>query len=186
MTSVPRQLAIFAAVLAVLFAGGYAAGQIMGPMKSDHDSGASSHSMSSMESSHGGHSMEPAQAHGLGASENGLRLTVDAHGLREGESGTVAFRILDSDGSPVRDYDVEHTKRMHMIVVRRDLTDFQHLHPTQDGAGVWSARRTFHAPGDYRLFADSPTTAPRARSPVTCECPEPTARGSCPPRLPVP
>ena len=37
----------------------------------------------------------------------------------------------------MRDFDVEHTKRMHFIVVRRDMTGFQHLHPTQaaDGSG---------------------------------------------------
>ncbi len=31
----------------------------------------------------------------------------------------------------MRDFDVEHEKRMHLIVARRDLTGFQHLHPVQ-------------------------------------------------------
>lgn len=40
------------------------------------------------------------------------------------------------------DPDAEHTKRMHLIVVRRDLTRFQHLHPTQSGDGTWSTPLT--------------------------------------------
>ena len=55
----------------------------------------------------------------------------------------------------MRDFDVEHTKRMHLIVVRRDMTGFQHLHPAP-------ARRTAagpcppssRTPGTYRVFAD--------------------------------
>jgi hypothetical protein len=54
----------------------------------------------------------------------------------------------------VRDFDVEHTKRMHLIVVRRDATGFQHLHPTQRPDGTWSAPVTLAEPGTYRVFAD--------------------------------
>ena len=39
----------------------------------------------------------------------------------------------------MRDFDVEHEKRMHLIVVRRDLTGFQHLHPAQAADGTWTA-----------------------------------------------
>ena len=42
-------------------------------------------------------------------------------------------------GEPVRDYDVEHERRMHLIVVRRDLTGFQHLHPELRADGTWVA-----------------------------------------------
>jgi hypothetical protein len=54
----------------------------------------------------------------------------------------------------VRDFDVEHTKRMHFIVVRRDMTGFQHLHPTESPDGTWSVPVTLRDAGSYRVFAD--------------------------------
>jgi hypothetical protein len=43
---------------------------------------------------------------------------------------------------------------MHFIVVRRDMTGFQHLHPAQAADGSWSVPVTLRDPGSYRLFAD--------------------------------
>jgi hypothetical protein len=43
---------------------------------------------------------------------------------------------------------------MHLIVARRDLTGFQHLHPTQRADGTWTTPATFADAGSYRLFAD--------------------------------
>jgi hypothetical protein len=54
----------------------------------------------------------------------------------------------------VRDFDVTHEKRMHLIVVRRDLTGFQHLHPELGEDGTWTASATLAEAGSYRLFAD--------------------------------
>jgi hypothetical protein len=61
-------------------------------------------------------------------------------------------------------FDVEHDKRMHLIVVRRDTTGFQHLHPEMDGAGIWSVPLTVLAAGSYRAFADF---APTRGEPTT-------------------
>ena len=62
--------------------------------------------------------------------------------------------MRDSTGATVRDFDVEHDKRMHLIVVRRDLTAFEHLHPTMSNNGTWSTRLTLSNAGSYRMFAD--------------------------------
>ena len=43
---------------------------------------------------------------------------------------------------------------MHLIVVRRDLTGFQHLHPKMNSDGVWSTPITLSEPGAYRVLAD--------------------------------
>jgi hypothetical protein len=64
------------------------------------------------------------------------------------------FRVVDDRGRTVRDFDVEHTKRMHLIVARRDLTGFQHLHPRQNEDGVWATTVRLPAAGSYRVFAD--------------------------------
>ena len=50
--------------------------------------------------------------------------------------------------------DLEHERRMHLIIVRRDLTGYQHLHPTLDASGTWSVRLRLPTAGVYRAYAD--------------------------------
>ena len=84
----------------------------------------------------------PQPVRGLAVSDHGLTLELARATARPGEPFELAFRIADRRGETVRDFDVEHTKRMHFIVVRRDMTGFQHLHPTQ------ARRRHLVGPGD--------------------------------------
>ena len=58
---------------------------------------------------------------GLAVAEDGLRLSLAATSLPRGTAATLRFAIDDADG-PVRDFEVTHEKRMHLIVVRRDGT----------------------------------------------------------------
>jgi hypothetical protein len=46
---------------------------------------------------------------------------------------------------------------MHLIVVRRDLSGFQHLHPTMQVDGTWMAGMTLLTAGVWRAFADFAT-----------------------------
>ena len=98
--------------------------------------------------------MAPQPVRGLAVSEKGLTLELARRSARRGNSFELAFRILDRSGQTVRDFDVEHTKRMHFIVVRRDMTGFQHLHPTENPDGTWSVPVTLPDAGSYRVFAD--------------------------------
>jgi hypothetical protein len=43
---------------------------------------------------------------------------------------------------------------MHLIVVRDDLSGFQHLHPRMSADGSWTTPVTLAEPGSYRVFAD--------------------------------
>jgi hypothetical protein len=102
----------------------------------------------------GMHAMAPQPVRGLAVSEKGLTLELARRSAPRGNPFELPFRILDRSGQTVRDFDVEHTKRMHFIVVRRDLTGFQHLHPTQNPDGTWSVPVTLPRAGSYRVFAD--------------------------------
>ncbi len=138
----------FAALLAVLVVGGIALGGAVDPGRStaapDAGHGAAA--------SHEGGGGPPVR--GLAVAENGLRLVVDDSELASGRPQQLRFRIVDDDGATVSGFDVAHTKRMHVIVARRDLTNFQHLHPEQAADGSWSAPLGIAEPGSYRLFAD--------------------------------
>ena len=50
--------------------------------------------------------------------------------------------------------DVEHTKKIHLIVVSEDLSWFNHIHPEFNADGSYSVKEKFPAPGKYTLFAD--------------------------------
>ena len=68
---------------------------------------------------------------------------------------SVASRnVTGPDGAPVTRYQVKHEKKLHFIVVSRDLGDFWHLHPEEAGDGVWSVPLTLPEAGAYRVFAD--------------------------------
>jgi hypothetical protein len=70
---------------------------------------------------------------------------------------------LGSGRTPVTSFDELHERRMHLIVMRRDLTGFQHLHPTMDEDGTWRTDITLPTGGVWRAFADFST----ARIPMT-------------------
>ena len=138
----PLKLGAFAAVLALVFGAAALAGGAVDRIH--HPAAATEDSMS----------MAADPMRGLAVSENGLTLDLARRTAAPNTSFRLAFRILDKDGRAVHDFDLEHTKRMHLIVVRRDLTGFQHLHPTLRADGTWTTPLTLPKAGTYRVFAD--------------------------------
>lgn len=67
-----------------------------------------------------------------------------------------SFSIVDDEGNTLKDFAITHTKPMHVIVVRRDLANFQHVHPEYDKrTGTFILKDlTFPTDGPYRIFAD--------------------------------
>lgn len=66
------------------------------------------------------------------------------------------YTIKEQDGKVLKDFDVVHEKKMHLIVVRKDRTNFQHVHPALDETSGNFQLSDFRFPtdGDYRIFAD--------------------------------
>jgi hypothetical protein len=91
---------------------------------------------------------------GLAVTDDGLKLQLAETDLPRGEGATLAFSVAGPDGAAITDFEVEHDKRMHLIVVRRDGSGFQHLHPTMSASGSWSTPIKLDDAGDYRVFAD--------------------------------
>lgn len=162
--SVPRRLLFFGAALVALFALGAAAGRALEPGApgaagaaeggmAGHGSGGDGAGGHGAGAGHGAGG-EPTPVRGLAVADHGLRLVVVDRELPLGVAAPLRFRIVDTEGDPVRRFDVLHTKRMHLILARRDLTGFQHLHPRLGANGTWSAPVRIDAPGSYRLFAD--------------------------------
>ena len=152
--SAATRLALFGGLLAVLFAGGALAGGAVDVDRSEERPDAAPHAGDAEPAEHGAEEQAPHPVRGVAVAENGLRLAIDDPELRRGRTETVGFRIVEESGRTVRDFDVEHTKRMHVIVARRDLGGFQHLHPQQAADGSWTLALKLDDAGSYRLFAD--------------------------------
>ncbi|WP_246023595.1 hypothetical protein [Nocardia yunnanensis] len=94
-----------------------------------------------------------------------MQITQDGYTLDLAEKIVAAgeiefrFRILGPDGAPVTEFDAIHDKELHLIVVRRELTGFWHVHPQRQADGTWTVRLTLPEAGAYRAFTD---IAPRA------------------------
>ena len=152
--SAAAKLVTFAAALAVLLGGAALAGAAGGGARADagpsDEPQEHSDGTSSTEAEHGA----PDPVRGLAVAEDGLRVVIEDPELRRGRTETLSFRVVDERGETVRDFDVEHEKRMHLILARRDLSGFQHLHPEQGDDGAWSTDVRLDEAGSYRLFAD--------------------------------
>ncbi|WP_200213703.1 hypothetical protein [Micromonospora coerulea] len=143
------KLSGFALGLAAVFGAAYGVGQVAGPVapaaEARHDPA---------DTGHGGHDADPgATAEHL---PGGLLVSDRGYTLQPvtAPTGEFAFRITGPDGAPVTRYDVAHDKRMHLIVARRDLSGFQHVHPELAADGTWRVGSPLAGPGVWRAFAD--------------------------------
>jgi hypothetical protein len=170
------RLSAYAAALALAFGAAWSIGAAVGvttpapappvaaPLPTSGDMhGAGGHPTAGSPTAAGGHSHGSSEivSAGLVDTAAGYTLVPKTTTYRPGASGEFAFTITGSDGRPVRAFDVEHEKRLHLIVVRRDASGFQHLHPTLGPGGVWRVPITLREAGVYRVYADFvPTGGP--------------------------
>jgi hypothetical protein len=154
--SAARKLTAFGAALALVFGVAAVAGGAIGPDRKDSPRKTASHggdaAMGDDMATHTTSKADPVR--GLSVSDGGLTLALERSELRRGESTDLRFEIVGRDGRPVRDFAVEHERKMHFIVVRRDGRGFQHLHPSMDADGTWHVRLSLPDAGSYRVFAD--------------------------------
>ncbi|WP_435769811.1 hypothetical protein [Nocardioides sp. SYSU DS0651] len=108
------------------------------------------------------HTHAPGQGHaasgpvgdGTSPTAGGFRMTDVRLPARPDRPGEVSFRIVDRSGAAVREYVEEQTKLLHLYVVRADLSEFRHLHPTLGEDGTWTARVDLGRPGPWRVVAE--------------------------------
>ncbi|TNH30023.1 hypothetical protein FHG89_09430 [Micromonospora orduensis] len=145
MNTVTR-LGGFALGLVAVFGTAYGVGRVVDP------------GAPAAEILHDGDAAHPAGEHdeaadrlpgGLLVSDRGYTLAPVA-----APAGEFAFTIDGPDGRPVTRYDVAHDKRMHLIVARRDLSGFRHVHPDLTPDGTWRVASPLAGPGQWRAFAD--------------------------------
>jgi hypothetical protein len=143
--STATKLSAYGLALAVIAGGAWAVGTAVGPL--DNQTAAADHSMS--EQAHADEELP-----GLAVSANGYRLELEQNQLPTGNSEQFRFRVRGPRGDAVTRFDVEHDKRLHLVLVRRDGSGYQHLHPELAADGTWTIPLTLPAAGSYRVFTD--------------------------------
>ncbi|MDQ1910769.1 hypothetical protein RAC89_09810 [Paenibacillus sp. GD4] len=78
----------------------------------------------------------------------------DAGASEAGIGKRIRLEVKKSDGSPVDRFQVNHEKLLHLIVISKDLSYFNHIHPEHKGGGVFEIDNVFPAGGEYRFIAD--------------------------------
>ena len=159
--STTARLAGFASALALVGAGAAAIGTAARPTPPLQDclkvaAAAAGSEGGAMEGETGGEPMVEAipGADGLRSELAGVRLESRSGSFAAGATTTWRFRLVDCDGNAVRDLEPENGKLLHLIVVRSDLTGYQHLHPALGPDGTWSIRVRTPRAGAYRAIAD--------------------------------
>ena len=150
--SVPARIAAFVAGLALIFTVATVAGGAVDP---DVAGEADGHGMESEEGTMEAHETTAAgdALPGLATSQDGYRL-VPAAVTAAGPRTRYEFTVIGPGGEPVTDYEIEHARKMHLILIRRDFANFQHLHPRQLDDGSWRVEGDLSEAGVYRVFAD--------------------------------
>src|SRR5262245_18184047 len=133
------RVALFALLLAAVFTAAAGTGRLLGPTSAaEPDERQRTEPMSNMTAAHDTEATEAGHGDsghadgltGLASDADGYRMVPGKARVAAGRPGEFSFRILDHDGQPVTSFVREHEREMHLIVVRRDLSGFQHLHPT--------------------------------------------------------
>ena len=142
------KLALFGAGLAIVFGFAFLAGGALIPHH------VASSWTQAVDGGHHGHGAGTEPVRGVSLSAGDLMLGTVTGPPAVGAHGVLSFRIQTVAGVPVTKFETEDTKKLHLIVVRSDGTEFRHVHPTMNDDGQWSIPWAWDAAGPYRIFAD--------------------------------
>ncbi|WP_239696925.1 hypothetical protein [Paenibacillus oryzisoli] len=144
-----QKIGLITAMLAVLFLSACGSVREASSSKSQHGSHEAASSPASADE-HSGHGGEmPKASTNLKAS-----FTFGSVSLKAKETSELTIQITDDTGKPVSDFQVNHEKLLHLIIVNHSLSSFQHVHPAYQGDGKFTISTSFDGGGDYKLIAD--------------------------------
>ncbi|BBI34198.1 hypothetical protein [Cohnella abietis] len=136
--------------------------------KSNHN--AMGHGAQETSTGHGAH--ETFTGHGAHGGADGSEhkdtttasWTFSTSKLTAGEITEVTIQIQDKEGKAVKSFDINHEKKMHLIVVSKDLSYFDHIHPEYKEEGTFVVQTKLPSAGSYKLIADYIPTGSGATS----------------------
>jgi hypothetical protein len=143
--------------LVVALIGGYALGKATASPSTatsgQTPSGVTATFDESMPHTHAMTGMTGSEVGGLSINSAGYTMVPVQTAYKAGPQ-TLTFVITGPDRKPVTTFAIVHDKPMHMVVARRDLSGYQHLHPTMAPDGTWTVTMNLDKPGMWRAVAD--------------------------------
>ncbi|HIW33803.1 MAG TPA: hypothetical protein IAA29_13560 [Candidatus Paenibacillus intestinavium] len=118
-------------------------------VEENHTSGHEASQSDASSAEHSGHDTAGQVESHLKAS-----FSFDTDVTSANDETTLTIQITDHDDLPVNDFELNHEKLLHLIMVNQDLSYFNHIHPEFIGDGKFTIRTTFPVGGEYKLFAD--------------------------------
>lgn len=158
--SMPTRITSYLAALALLFGGALLIGGAVDPTVEESESeqtAAPAHEEEDETNGDSAAAIGGTRLPGLATVQDGYRIEAERMTTDRASRTPYSFQILGPDGEPVIEYDAEHDRKMHLIVVRRDFADFQHVHPELGADGTWTAAIDTSSAGVHRVFADFTT-----------------------------
>ncbi len=185
--------ALSGAVYLALVVGGYSLYQSFAPQPeaaqpSDHQAaqpGAGHSDAAPGEETHGEGQQHADASHGDAAHGGHPPGTpADSTAALSYQNGQFSITIRDKAGKPVEDFQINHEKLNHLIVVSDDLQKYYHLHPEYQGKGTFTLPFPL-ADGEYRAFVDvKPTNISYAVTPIPVQVGAVDAHGHHEPLVP--
>lgn len=84
-----------------------------------------------------------------------MKFKAEPEAPKPGEEVSLIFNPVSSEQPEARiGLDVEHTEKIHLIIVNEDLSWFDHIHPVELTDGTYRVSEKFPKGGKYTLFAD--------------------------------
>ncbi|GAB2645562.1 hypothetical protein GCM10027169_12030 [Gordonia jinhuaensis] len=150
----PARLGLYGAGLAVAFGGAFGLAGVVVPA-SAVDAWAKGTGMSTHSQGHTNEQQTAGQAlNGVSLSADGFALSPVKAPTATGTEGELSFQVI-GQGGPVTEFEREHDKDLHLIVVRSDGAQFRHVHPMlNEATGTWSLPWTWQEAGTYRVYTD--------------------------------
>jgi len=95
-----------------------------------------------------------------GVAQNTLRyIALERVAKADALTRKIDLHMTTPDGATIRRYDVEITKRLHLIIVSDDFRTFAHVHPTLGRDGHFTLLQRFPKAGSYHVYGDTVPTA---------------------------
>lgn len=89
----------------------------------------------------------------------GMGFTVAPANPVPGQAANLSLRPFDPDNKETEvPLDVEHEKKIHLIITSKDLAYFDHIHPEYLSSGNYDVKHTFPKADTYVLYADFKAT----------------------------
>lgn len=113
-------------------------------------------SPSQQQSGEANHQHQETNQHQEGAahSESQTKAVWKIQNAEAKKDTNLDFQIQDTSGKAIESLDINHEKKMHLIVVSKDLSYFTHIHPEDKGKGEFQIDNQFPYGGEYKAFAD--------------------------------